>query len=128
MNDASKTILAAGLMLSSACAFSFSPDLIKGCKVISEERKDASLEEAVHAAYCLGVIDGIFTVVSRNQTRTPIPDPCFTQKYQEPKDMAANIVKTLKERPKILEAARKISGRPGAMASFFALSIAYQCK
>ena len=122
-------LFAAALFCGAATnSFAFSPDLVKGCKIIAEGRKDTKPDDAIHAAYCLGVLDGIFASVSKNKNKTPIPDPCFTERFVDTKEMAGNVVKVLEERPKILEAARKISGRTESMASLIALSIAYQCR
>ena len=128
MNYQNKLISTAVFCCAATNAFSFSPDLVKGCEIISEGRKNTKPEDAIDAAYCLGVIDGIFATVAKNQNKIPMPDPCFTERLVDTKEMAGNVVKVLAARPKILEAARKVGGRSESTAGLIALSIAYQCR
>jgi hypothetical protein len=59
----------------SPCSWAFTPDLIRGCTAIAEERKSTLGEDAVHAAYCLGVLDGIMTATFQRQKPVPLPYP-----------------------------------------------------
>ncbi|MCV2439858.1 hypothetical protein [Paucibacter sp. DJ2R-2] len=68
-----KSTLFAGLSATAILCFTpaasaFAPDLIRGCKVIAAMQKDATPADAIHAAYCLGVLDGILAAVSKKQT------------------------------------------------------------
>lgn len=108
-------------------ASAFTPDLVKGCKVIAEAQKNPSTSDAIHAAYCLGVLDGIFTVLSKQQTRVPLPDPCFSKRLIPPSELAGQVVRVLTEQPKISEMAKKAANDRGAMAAYLALAVTNKC-
>lgn len=105
----------------------FSPDLIRGCKTIAEERRNTTGTDAVHAAYCLGVIDGIMAATLKRQSANPLPDPCFDKPSIKPNELAQQVVSILSERPEIIELARHSANDRGAMATYLALAISYKC-
>lgn len=114
------------LYASSASAFTF--DLIKGCTLIAQGAKlSASSPDAVHAAYCLGVLDGIFASRSKDQTGVQLPDPCFSKAQSQPAELAGQVVSVLEQKPRLLEVARATASDRGAMAAYLALAIANRC-
>lgn len=115
------------LMSASPAATAFSPNLISGCKAIAEKQKNVSGREAVHAAYCLGVLDGIVTVLSKQQTGVPLPDPCFSKTILPMDELAGQVVRVLTEQPKIVELAKRSASDRGSMAAYLALAMANRC-
>lgn len=116
------------LAFTSGTAWSFTPDLIKGCEVIAEKRSSVRGMDSVNAAYCLGVLDGILTVTQKNQMPMQILDPCFSKRELAPAELAKDVVRILRERPEILEISRSSTTDRGGISAFIALAAAYPCK
>ena len=120
-------IAALALMTAPQYAVAFKPDLIRGCKVIAQAQKNPSTADSIHAAYCLGVLDGIFTAISKQQSAVSLPDPCFSKTLIPPSELAAQVVRVLTEQPKITELANTVANDRGAMAAYFALAVTNKC-
>lgn len=120
-------ITAISLLATLPSASAFTPDLVRGCRVIAEAQKNPSTSDAIHAAYCLGVLDGILTVISKQQTSVPLPDPCFTKRLIPPNELAEQVVRVLTEQPKISELAKNAANDRGAMAAYLALAVTNKC-
>lgn len=120
-------VTAISLLTTLPSASAFTPDLVRGCRVIAEAQKNPSTPDAIHAAYCLGVLDGIFAVVSKQQAGVPLPDPCFSRTSIPPSELAEQVVRVLTERPKISELARNAANDRGAMAAYLALAVTNKC-
>jgi hypothetical protein len=119
--------IAISVMATLPSASAFTPDVVRGCKVIAQAQKNPSAADAVHAAYCLGLVDGIFTSISKQQTATPLPDPCFNKTFIPPSELAEQVVRVLTEQPKISELGRTAVNDRGAMATYLALAVANKC-
>lgn len=111
----------------SPCSWAFTPDLIRGCTAIAEERKSTLGEDAVHAAYCLGVLDGIMTATFQRQKPVPLPYPCFDKQSIMPSEVARQVLSVLRAKPELIELARRSAGDRGAMVTYLALAVSYQC-
>lgn len=120
-------IAAISLILFLPSASAFTPDLVRGCRVIAQSQKNPSTSDAIHAAYCLGVLDGIFAAVSKQQTGVPLPDPCFGKALVPPSELAEQVVRVLTEQPKVSELAKRAANDRGAMAAYLALAVANKC-
>jgi hypothetical protein len=123
-----KRILLVSLFAFVSSASAFTPDVVRGCTVIAQAQKNPTTADALHAAYCLGVIDGIFASVSKQQTGVPLPDPCFAKVSMQPSELAMQIVRVLKEQPRISELATSVASDRGAMAAYLALAMSNRCK
>ena len=73
------------------------------------------------------MLDGIFTVLSKQQTGVPLPDPCFSKKIIPPSELAEQVVRVLTEQPNISEMAKKAANDRGAMAAYLALAVTNKC-
>lgn len=120
-------VLAINLVSLSTSTHAFKPDIVRGCRTIAQAQKNVSSPDAIHAAYCLGVIDGIITARSKQQFPVPLPDPCFYKALVPPKELAEQIVRVLTEKPEILELSRRVANDPGAIAAYFALGLENKC-
>jgi len=109
-------------------ASAFTPDVVRGCTVIAQAQKSPSTGDSIHAAYCLGVLDGIFAAVSKQQMNVPLPAPCFGATPILPSELAGQVVRVLKEQPRISELAKIAGSDRGAMAAYLALAISNKCK
>lgn len=108
-------------------SLAFKPDLISGCRAIAEERKNTTEVDSVHAAHCLGALDGIMTSTLKRQNPVPLPDPFFNKRSITPSEIARQVVSVLRARPEIIELARRRAANRGTMAIYLALAVSYQC-
>lgn len=106
----------------------FTPDLIKGCSIIANGKKDTSGMDAVNAAYCLGVLDGILASTFKRQINSPLPDPCFDKRTIQPSEIARQVVLILNAKPELLEMSRRMAADRGGLATYLALSFSYKCE
>ena len=111
----------------SPLSWGFTPDLLRGCTVIAEQRKNSQGDDAIHAAYCLGVLDGIMTSTFQRQNPSPFPYPCFEQQTITPNEVAKRVVFLLKAKPELIEMARRSASDRGAMATYLAIAASYRC-
>lgn len=128
MTDILRRIAVMSLFGVVTSASAFTPDVVRGCTVIAQAQKSPSTGDSIHAAYCLGVLDGIFAAVSKQKMDVPLPDPCFSKTLTQPSVLAAQVVRVLKEQPRISEVAKTAASDRGAMAAYLALAISNKCK
>lgn len=75
------------------------PELLRGCEVLGNLRESKGPEDAVHAAYCLGLIDGAANNAYLAKVKpVGIPQFCPPDESPGPRAMAAKIAETIKAR------------------------------
>lgn len=127
MSQIMRAVVMIAIALSGQMASAWTPDLVRGCRAIAEASKNTSKDDAIHAAYCLGVLDGILTTVSKQRTGVPLPDPCFNQALVHPGKLAEQVVRVLTAQPRLLEVAKSSANDRGGMAAYVALAIENKC-
>lgn len=75
------------------------PQLLRGCEVLGNLRETKGPEDAVHAAYCLGLIDGAANQAYLAKARPKgIQQFCPPDELPDPREIAARVASTIKER------------------------------
>jgi hypothetical protein len=108
-------------------SWAFKPDITTGCKVVAEQQSNPSSIDAIHAAYCLGVLDGITSSILKRQSDAPLPDPCFDKQRISPYKLARQVVVVLSDKPELVEMAHRSAKDRGSMAAYVALALTNQC-
>lgn len=75
------------------------PQLLRGCEVLGNLKNTEGPEDAVHAAYCLGLIDGVANHAYLAKVKPAgIPQFCPPDTFSDPRGIAARIANTIKVR------------------------------
>ena len=100
------------------------PTLLRGCEVLAGIATKTTPEDAIHAAYCLGLMDGALNQYYLTKSAPPgIPQLCPPEVTPEPPAIAAQMVQAIKSRG--LEKTESYGrGTSGALA----LSFSYTCR
>lgn len=75
------------------------PQLLRGCEVLGNLQKTEGPEDAVHAAYCLGLIDGVANHSYLAKVKpVGIPQFCPPDTFPDPREIAARVANTIKSK------------------------------
>lgn len=100
------------------------PQLLRGCEVLGNLRETKGPEDAVHAAYCLGLIDGVANHAYLAKVKpVGIPQFCPPDQSPDPREIAARIANTIKAR----DLSRTESHGRGT-SGMVALAMNYPCR
>lgn len=100
------------------------PQLLRGCEVLGNLRETKGPEDAVHAAYCLGLIDGAANHAYLAKVKpNGIPQFCPPDESPDPREIAARIANVIKAR----DLGRTESYGRGT-SGMVALAMSYPCR